>query len=45
MEDSLVNKVDEEIERLGVKSRNNYIEQMIRHHLKIPSIFDEKVEG
>ena len=42
--EEVVEKADEEKKRLGLPSRNSYIEQCIRYQLKMPNVFDKEPE-
>ena len=43
--DNLAEKMDEEWRRLGLPSRNSYVEQCIRHQLKLPNVFNKEAEN
>jgi len=40
--EDLVDKLDAEWNRLGMPSRNSYIEQVIRKQLALPNVFEEQ---
>ena len=40
--EKLVDKLDEEWNRLGMPSRNSYIEQVIRRQLALPNVFEKQ---
>ena len=44
LSEDVVDKTDKEVTRLGLPSRNSYIEQCIRYQLKLPNVFDQEVK-
>ena len=40
--EDLVDQLDEEWNRLGMPSRNSYLEQVVRKHLGLPNVFEEQ---
>jgi len=45
LSDEVAEKADEVWKRLGLPSRNSFIEQCIRYQLKLPNVFDKEAEG
>jgi len=41
LSDEVAKIIDETWKRLGLPSRNSYVEQCIRYQLKLPNVFEE----
>jgi len=45
LSDEFLDTLDEAWKKLGLPSRNSYVEQCIRYQLKLPNIFQPSSEG
>jgi len=45
LSDEVADIIDEAWKKLGLPSRNSFVEQCIRYQLKLPNVFDKEAEG